>query len=1341
MSVTWTREQQDAINVRDCDLLVSAAAGSGKTAVLVERIIQRVLDESHPVDIDRLLVVTFTKAAAAEMRERVAKAIEARMDEERDNAYLHRQYTLVHHAQITTIDSFCLYVVKNYFQCIDLAPGFRVGDPAELSLLMEDVLSSVLEQWYEEGDEDFLAFADDYASAKSDAPVADMVRRLYDYAQSYPWSEEWLAGLARPYRREMLTAEALEAPGSWLSSLKDYIRAVIGGERDRLLLARRLCLEPEGPDMYLENMEGLIEQVDLVRKVDDYDALGEALFGIDYGRLTARRGFSGDKSAQELVKSLRTQVKTELGKLHKKFFALPLAAQLSDLAALERSVGVLSKLTLSFADAYRRKKEELGLLDFSDIEHMALRILVDEETKEPTEVAREFQALFDEVMIDEYQDSNYVQETILSAVSGGGGRHNRFMVGDVKQSIYRFRLARPELFMEKYDTYGMDDVSGRKICLHQNFRSRPQVLESVNHLFYRIMKRDVGGVDYDAEASLRAGAEYPVDERQSFGTRILLTDADPEALEEGGADNARALEAALIAEEICRVMQTQKISNGEGGFRPVRYSDIVILLRSPGSWGDELTEQLAGRGIPSHRMSQTGYFSATEVQTVLAMCQVIDNPLQDIPLAALLHSLFFGFSSEELARIRVSSDHFFFYDCITDYAENGGDAVLKDKALHFLTVLKDYRERARHLSIHDLLDQVLRESGYLNLVRAMPAGEKRLANVEMLLNQAVSFERTSYKGLFSFIRYMQQLQKYEVDFGEADVTGENEDVVRIMSIHKSKGLEFPVVFVSGLGRKFNKRDSTEAMILDSTFGVGLSRVERKKHRKRTTLLKEMIASRIAGDNIGEELRVLYVALTRAKEQLILTGTLKNLEAALSRYELESKQEASFLDRREAGCYLDWILPGVYASVSDVRDCREGSVADAVHSISCGDADEQSSASNKQADHDVSHTHCGGHAKLAEETPEDIPDPPHLQCGGHREISPARFCIETYEAGDFQLMDTLEKTERYVEKEQLLESLTSVDGALYDEIDKRLEAVYPYEAEVSMRTKISVSEIKRRNMILEPGDEEALAWYAKEDAVDSCVPLFVREEAISGKCAALPGQIAELPGQPAESSDRTVERLDQIVVLSGQKVDAVRNRLNRDVQMDASVDGMRGSGSNGEQIHPGALRGTAMHRFMECIDYGALAENFAFSEVGRQLEELRTRGRISDETAALIEVKKVWHFLKSDLANRIMQAHHNGGLYREQPFVMGIPAREADPAIDSDELVLVQGIIDLYFEEDGALVLLDYKTDAVKEAGQLIDRYQTQMDLYARALAAATGKEVRQKLIYSFRLEELVEVCA
>lgn len=1200
MGVNWTKQQQEVIDTRDRNLLVSAAAGSGKTAVLVERIIKKVLDPVHPVDIDHLLVVTFTKAAAAEMRERVAKAIEERMDQEPGNVYLNRQYTLVHHAQITTIDSFCLYVVKNYFQCIDLEPGFRVGDPGELSLLMEDVLSGVLERWYEEAEPEFIAFADNYATAKSDAPIAEMVRKLYEYSQSYPWSGQWLEELTRIYEPERLTREALEAPGSWLSELMAYLKSVIGGEQARLNLAKRLCEEPDGPDMYLDNIERILEQLEGIGEITDYDALGLSLAKLDFGRLTARRGFDGDKAAQELVKSLRTQVKDELQKLYKKYFTLPLAAQLEDLIYTGKSVRVLSRLTRSFADAYRKKKEELGLLDFSDIEHMALRILVDEKTKEPTAVAREFQALFEEVMIDEYQDSNYVQEAILSAVSGGGGRDNRFMVGDVKQSIYRFRLARPELFMEKYDTYSIEDAPNRKICLDQNFRSRPEVLDSVNDLFYRIMKRDVGGVDYDDEAALYAGAKFPeTEEADMYKTRILLAEGSGENLEESGADNAKELEAALIAEEILRVRKSQRISDGDGGFRPVRYSDIVILLRSPGSWGDELVGQLAARGIPSHRTSQTGYFGASEVQTVLSMCQIIDNPLQDIPLAAALRSFFFGFTSEELALIRVSGEQFFFYDCVAAYAKGGSDEALREKSRQFLSVLDDFRERARHLSVHDLLDQLLRESGYLNIVRALPAGEKRLANVEMLLNQAVNFERTSYKGLFSFIRYMEQLQKYEVDFGEADVTGENEDVVRIMSIHKSKGLEFPVVFVSGLGRKFNKRDSTDAMILDSTYGVGLSCVEGKKRRKRTTLFKQMIAARIAGDNIGEELRVLYVALTRAKEQLILTGTLKNLQEMLLNYELQSEEDASFLDRREAGCYLDWILPGAFRH------------------------------------------------------------PEHLS-------------IETYEAGDFRLIESLQETQEYIEKEQLLDALSDVDEALYAQIDERLKAVYAYEDEVTLRTKISVSELKHRNMILEPGDEQALAWYAKEEAADSYVPLFARAG----------GEGADMP-------------------------------------------------------HRGALRGTAVHRVMECLDYGALSEELSLEELRRQVKEFTEKGRISEDAARLVRIEKVWTFLQTDLAKRIMQAHKNRSLYREQPFVMGLKARETDPDTASEQLVLIQGIIDLYFEEADGLVLVDYKTDSVKEAKQLLDRYQTQMDLYARALFAATGKPVKQKLIYSFKLDEII----
>lgn len=1237
MGVTWTEQQQQVIDLRGCNLLVSAAAGSGKTAVLVERIIQKVLDEEHPVDIDRLLVVTFTKAAAAEMRERVAKAIEARMVQEPGNAYLNRQYTLVHHAQITTIDSFCLYVVKNYFQCIDLEPGFRVGDPGELSLLAEDVLTEVLERWYDEAEESFIRFADNYATAKSDAPIAQMVQNLYTFSTSYPWPQEWLQSLCVPYEPDRLTPEALASDDSWLQELLVYLHAVLRGERAQLEMARRLCEEPDGPDMYLDNISYVIGQMERLDTVSDYDELGRAIDAVDFGRLGVRRGFTGDKGMQELVKSLRTQVKDELQKLHKKYFARALAEQAEDLVITGQAVRVLAKLTMDYADAYSRQKQERGLLDFSDIEHMALRILVDGQTKEPTGVAREFQSLFEEVMIDEYQDSNYVQEAILTAVSGGDDRDNCFMVGDVKQSIYRFRLARPELFMEKYDTYTEEASPCRKVCLKQNFRSRSQVLDSVNDLFYRIMQRDVGGVEYDRDAALYPGAAYPdAPQKDAYRTRILLADSAAECLDASGADNAKELEAAMIAEEIGRVMSSQQISDGAGGLRPVQYSDIVILLRSPGSWGDELAEQLAARGIPSHQMSQTGYFGTSEVQTVLGLCHVIDNPLQDIPLAAVMRSMFFGFTDAQLAQIRLVGEHAFFYDHVAAYAAEGTDPALRDRCSHFVERIDSYRELARHLSVHDLLDQILRESNYLNLVRVLPAGERRLANIEMLLQHAAGFERMSYQGLFSFIRYMEQLQKYEVDYGEADVTGEHENVVRIMSIHKSKGLEFPVVFVSGLGRRFNKKDSEDTMILDSTYGIGLTCAEGKRHRKRTTLLKEMIAAHIAGDNIGEELRVLYVALTRAKEQLILTGTQKGLENGLLRYELQSESEASFLDRREAGCYLDWIMPGAYRH------------------------------------------------------------PEHLS-------------IETYENCDFVMHEQLHEAEQYIQKEQLLGQLEDVDPQVYETIDERLRSSYPYEDEVALRTKVSVSEIKHRNMILEPGDEEALAWYARsgnEAGQELYVPRFMRAR-----------------------NDIGTDDIGTEIGRSGQTGKVVSDAASADAP------------------NRGALRGTAMHRMMECLDYGALEalaadaraqESELMAEITRQRDVLCENGRLQAEAVQLINVRRIAHFLQTELAGRIMQAHTHDTLYREQPFVMGLPACETDPQIHSSQLVLVQGIIDLYFEEDGGLVLLDYKTDAVRESSQLLDRYQTQMDLYARALAAATGKPVREKLIYSFRLEQIIQ---
>ncbi|MDD6039254.1 MAG: helicase-exonuclease AddAB subunit AddA [bacterium] len=1203
MGVKWTPNQQQIIEHRNGNLLVSAAAGSGKTAVLVERIIQKILDPDHPVDIDRMLVVTFTKAAAAQMRERVSQALEKCMDAEPDNPYLQRQYTLVHHAQITTIDSFCLYIVKNYFHVIDLEPGFRVGDPGELSLIGQDVLSEVLEKLYEAQDENFLAFSDSYSNAKNDNPIVEMVSQLYEYAQSAPWPLEWLEGLGDSYDEQALDLSNLKSSNSWLSQLVEELKHIIGSYKDQLLQAKELCLLPDGPDMYLETIEAIIEQMNHFEDIEDFDELGFALKNLDFGRLKVRKNFEGDKKVQELVKKIREDAKKKLDAIYKESFALPLQDQLQDMRLVGKAVKTLARVTRAYTIAFSEKKREKKLLDFSDIEHMALQILVDPITKEPSAIAHEFRDCFDEIMIDEYQDSNYVQEEILTAIAGKDGRENRFMVGDVKQSIYRFRLARPELFIEKYDSYTEKMSRNRKICLDQNFRSRTNVLDSVNALFYRIMKRDVGGVTYDAAAALYPGASYPqCGADDFFKTRLLLADSGKEAREISGAESNNQQEAIIIAEEIHRLLADGRVTGEDGTLRPVRLSDIVILLRSPSGWGDELSSTLMDYGIPSHQLSQKGYFSATEVQTVLAMCHVIDNPLQDIPLAAAARSAFFGFTNEELARIRTASEKVLFYDCMTEYAAGGALEPLREKTAHMLSVIDDYREKSRHLPVHTILEQLMQENHYLMYVSALPAGKKRAANLAMLIEQAVAFERTSYRGLFHFIRYMEQLQEYEVDFGEADVIGESEDVVRIMSIHKSKGLEFPIVFVAGLGREFNKKDSQKQMILDYEYGVGLTCIEGEKRRKKTTLLKKMMSMRIAAENMGEELRVLYVAMTRAKEQLILTAASKNIDTVLMTAELKKESNVSYLDRAGATGYLQWVLPCALAN-------------------------------------------------------------------------PEYFAVEIYRAEDFHIQDELKITENLVQKDLFLQSVDDADELIVQELDEKLTWPYPYEEEVMLRTKVSVSELKHRAMQIDPMEEQSLEWYARPTEKTLAAAKFLQTE-----------------------EERQADN------------------------------------------YQGALRGSAMHRMMEYLNYEMDLSAVNETQIQNQLEQLQQDGKMSEEYASLVNCEKIARFMKTPLAGRIARADRDEKLFREQPFVMGLPANETDATIQSEELVLVQGIIDLYFEDtDGQLVLLDYKTDAVSEAKQLIERYQTQMNLYAKALEKATGKRVKEKFIYAFRLDQSIQL--
>ena len=1196
MGMTWTESQKKVIDRRERNILVSAAAGSGKTAVLVERIIQKITQDK--VDIDKLLIVTFTNAAAAEMRERIRDAIEKKLEEEPEDIHLQRQFTLVHNAQITTIDSFCLYVIRNYFYKIDLEPNFRVADEGELSLLRSDVLGKLLEAHYAAGEEAFLSFVAGYGSAKSDQAIQDMILKMYTYAQSYPWPDEWLVSCGQAYD---LKEEADMEQADWMKQFLDSLVTAVSDCGSQMREALNVCEEPDGPYMYADALKEDIRRLDAIRESGSYARFGEEInaYAKAFPKLAAARKFEGSVEKKELVQNIRNAMKKEIKDMRDKFFFKEPEEIFLDMKKTAPAVKMLVALTEEFASCFAAEKKRKNLVDFSDMEHFALKILVDQTTKEPTETADEFAALFDEIMIDEYQDSNYVQETLLRAVSKERfGQNNLFMVGDVKQSIYRFRLARPELFMEKFDTYAAGMPGCERIDLQKNFRSRNEVLSGVNDIFYKIMCRDLGNVVYDENAALYLGADYPkAMDPAMFAMEVLVAD------ESGAEEMERVeLEARMIASRIHEMRkESQTVTDKESGeLRPMEYRDIVILLRSVSGMADTFVKALLEEGIPAFTTSRTGYFSTVEIQTVLNMLRVIDNPMQDIPLAAVLYSPVGGFSGEDLAKIRAVSGEKTFYESILTYdtmPEEETDQKLRERLRGFLAKLETFRKRVPYTPVHELITELLEETGYLSYITALPAGEQKCANVQMLIEQAIHYEDTSYKGLFHFVRYIEKLRKYDVDYGEADIINENENAVRIMSIHKSKGLEFPVVFAAGMGKTFNTQDIRSRLILHPELGIGLDCMDTVRRTKTPTLLKRTLARQTEEENLGEELRVLYVALTRAKEKLILCGCLKDVEKKFGEYRQNADTEhpVSFLARSSAHCYFDWVLPALYSY-------------------------------------------------------------------------PEKYEIRVFGETDARAGHLKEAVRTLLTKEQVKRTVQTADKELLEKIEERLSFAYPFEAEKDIKTKVSVSEIKHQRMQFEPEEMETVQWYAEEET-EEIVPDFIEK----------------------------------------------RDRVNR-----------------------GALRGSAMHLVMQCLPFAGSPSDGnrkqMYAWIAEELEKLKKAGRLDETMYELVRIPMIVDFFASSLGKRMVQADQREELRKEKAFVLGIPAGEIWDC-DSRELVLVQGIVDAFFYEDGDIILMDYKTDSVEKPEQLLQRYQAQLDLYARALEEATGKKVREKIIYSFHLKK------
>ncbi len=1232
MGVKFTPDQQRVIDTRERNILVSAAAGSGKTAVLVERIIQKICDDNKPVDIDRLLIVTFTSAAAAQMRERISKAVMKKLEEQPENEHLQKQSALIHNAQITTIDSFCLFVIRNNFNEIGLDPGFRVADEGEIKLLESDILASLLEDSFAQASERFLRFVECYSTGKGEKKIEEAILRLYHFAMSYPFPEEWLLERKQDYLLESLE-ELPRKP--WFQGAMSYLHTVLGECLSRLHQGLALAESMHGPIQYRENLIADIELIEKLQKAEGYQELFDLFTYQSFGRLSTKKGEDVDPTMKEVVKALRDEVKSTVADLKKTLFQLSPEVAVEDMAWCQEVVEELVDLTLAFKERLDAAKRDKNLVDFSDMEHFALQILLERDEDGGIvlrETAKAFQQHFEEIMIDEYQDSNEVQELLLRSISGESiGNYNRFMVGDVKQSIYKFRLARPEIFMEKYNTYAQDDKEKVRIDLSMNFRSRREVTDSTNFICSQVMKREVGNVEYDEAAALYVGASYPGEEElrefysdgqevpsnleHLYQTELFITTQEEDVRSEKEA------EAYMVARRIKELIGKFPVKDDETGkLRPARYSDIVILFRATAGWDEEFRKVLTEQGIPVHVTSKTGYFETLEIQGVVNLLKVLDNPLQDIPFYGVLKLPCFHLTEDEIARVRCAGERdksLSLWEQVRGYSScEGADSELAERLAKVVELIQSFRKRVSYTTIKELIKQLLAETGYRLYVSALPGGEQRNANIELLLEKAGAFEKTSFYGLFHFIRYLETIQEQEVDFGEANILDENADVVRIMTIHKSKGLEFPICFVSGMAKQFNLMDVRQSIIMDVELGIGVDCIHPELRTRRKTLRKNVVAQRMKEDTRGEDLRVLYVALTRAKEKLILTASepeiMKKLKADIP-LAMEQGEKLPYSVMMSANSYLDLILASLVRHRSMQPLLDELGVDGVKYSLPYA----------------------------------EIPMKVSLYDGENEEV---QEYIESMKG--IQLEEALDKASQYR------------DETLYDSLKERFSYQYQHTMLEGLTVKTSVSDLKKAayEEALEPAKEML------ELPRETYIPKFMQEE----------------------------------------------------------------------EHMLGTQYGTAVHKVMELMSFTKSDKSWEH-QVKDEMTACMEEGSMPKAYGDCVRAENVARFFESELAKRMIKANEQGLLFKEQPFVLGVKANKVDDKFPENETMLIQGVIDAFFYEGEDIVLLDYKTDRVNNGQDLVDRYKEQLYYYQEALEQITGHKVKERVIYSFRLNEVIKV--
>ena len=1202
MSFVPSPMQEQVIRHRDGSLLVAAAAGSGKTTTLIAHVLDRLKKKEG--DLRRMIIVTYTNAAAAEMRAKLISELKKALEADPDSPNLREQSAIAPQAHICTVDSLCGFLVRNYFDRLDISPDIRIADKAELVLLKDDVLDGLLEQKYlAADDEDLFALLSDYSSEKGDKNIRDMVKKLYDTAQNAVDPDAWLAEAEKPQPEE----EDAFWDQEWAAGCEKQLRERLETVRSRVLSLQAEAKRSEAPqkDRFAPMFQGDLDLLDGILREDlpgMLERLGEKPDYVEKPKLLKGKT-AEDEALDARIKKVREEIKSEIKKLQTRYGGSS-SRQFELVRMAERPKKALIRLAREFSAAFRAEMKNRNLADFIDIEHYALDLLI-EKTGDGgmrrTPLARELAAEYDEIIVDEYQDINNVQDALLYALSGeADGRPNLFMVGDVKQSIYRFRRANPEIFLQKYRSF--DEAEGaahRKIDLSANYRSRKEIVEGVNDLFGRIMDEDFGGIRYDEKARLNFGAKSF--DGNGHVPEVLLCDSV------GNAEENRAAEAERIGRKILELQESGVLNDGPEKTRKITRKDIQILMRTMTD-ARIYVETLSGMGIPAAAPLKHGFYDTEEVQTVLALLKTIDNPRQDIPLASVLLSPFGGFDDGNLADIVAfakteAPDAQGLFDRLLAAWEKAPERFGRVGA--FLEQLEAWRDLSEVCSIPELIHTLMTESGYELYLRAMPGGMSRLANLEALLDKAEAYENSSYRGLFQFNRYIESvIERIQdgTDEGESAPVRDDDDIVRIDTIHSAKGLQYPVVFLADASREFNLSDTTGNVLIHEREGAALESRDGETRKKLKNLRKTYVSDLIAEELKAEQLRLLYVALTRAEEYLFISGTVKDAKKWRDEYQTLQGREGPLpsFAVKNAGSYLDWILMAAAAGTMRMKIVPETAGELAEHARRRMDA-------------------ALGFEELRRRMESVRRDPPEIP----------------------------------------------------KELDKRVNFCYPYEALAGVRGIVTVSALKQA------GQERVSADPAAEEP------------------------LTELPAVKRERGE------------NAPQAEAGGGRLS------------------------GAERGTVYHKIMEHLDIRSLTDE---ASAAAEIARMRRGGLLSREEAAAVPAAEVLALFGTPLGERIRRADAEGRLFREQPFILGVPLSEIDPAHEgSRERILIQGIIDLCFEEEGRLILVDYKTDRASGAEELIRRYRTQLHYYRRALEQATGKKVAETYIYSTFLNELTSL--